>query len=534
MTFPPNYGLNHGLPHRKDVRFPHCNMGLQPRGLSLHFVYQHYHICGKGLPAKHGIMETDRPRARVPVLASMGGADLTQLNHEDDEPGSNWTLSRREFLRLAGMGAVGTALSACVAPAPQAIARPSEKVQLVYRDWRTDWFPPMAQRKLDDFHATHPNIRVYYNLDPESSEFNEKSIADFQAGTAPDVMQSCCSYFPIWVQKGYLLDLRPFVQADLDQATIADWDPAQYQALFTRDGKQYGLPKYHGALALFYNKDLFDQYHVDYPDGSWNQETYFAAMKQLTQDRDKDGKTDLWGSYIDISWDRLQVHVNAWGGRFVDVNDPTKSRMADAPALAAFEWLRARMWDDRVMATPLDVQNKGTSEAFVGGQVAMIEDGSWALKTILSQAKFRIGVAPFPAGPARRATLATTDGFGIYAGTKHPEAAWELLKFLISKEYGRAMAQAQFLQPARASLVDEWVQFIREQYPGQARDVNIAAFAEGQLKGYSVIAETFANQADAQRLVSTAWQQIFTLGQAPVEQIKTVSRQIEEAQQGFR
>ena len=44
-------------------------------------------------------------------------------------------------------------------------------------------------------------------------------------------------------------------------------------------------------------------------------------------------------------------------------------------------------------------------------------------------------MAPFPAGPARKVTLATTDGFGIYADTRYPEAAWELLKFLVSKEY---------------------------------------------------------------------------------------------------
>ena len=147
----------------------------------------------------------------------------------------------------------------------------------------------------------------------------------------------------------------------------------------------------------------------------------------------------------------------------------------------------------------------------------MVEEGSWALKDILSAAKFRIGVAPFPAGPVRRATLATTDGFGIYAGTKNPDAAWELLKFLISKEYGRAMARAHFLQPARASLVDEWVQVIREEFPVQAKEMDIAAFADGHLKGYSVIAETFANQAAANQIASTAWQRIFTLGQASTD-----------------
>lgn len=439
-------------------------------------------------------------------------------------------LTRREFLRAAGLAVAGAALAACNGSSATPTVRAGEKVQLVYRDWRTDWFPPMVQQMLDDFHATHPNIRVYYNLDPENAEFEEKSIADLQAGTAPDVFQGCCSYLPIWAQKGYLLDLRPYVQADLDRATIEDWDPVQYKSFFTRDGRQYALPKYHGALALYYNKDLFDQAHVDYPSDSWNHDDYLAAMKRLTANRKPNG----WGSMIDIAWERLQVHVNSFGGHFVDPNDPTKSQMADPASLQAMEWIRARMWDDKVIATSLDVQNKSTADAFIAGQLAMVEEGSWILKAILTNANFRVGLAAFPAGPARRATLATTDGFGIYAGTKHPDAAWELLKFLISKEYGRAMAKAQFLQPARASLVDEWIQFIRSEFPDQTKDLNIAAFADGQRKGYSVIGEEFANQADALRLAKAAWQKIFTLGQSSVDTMKDVSREIEQAQQGFK
>ncbi|MGE5139672.1 MAG: ABC transporter substrate-binding protein [Rudaea sp.] len=440
--------------------------------------------------------------------------------------------TRREFLRLAGLTAAGTALAACGSPfaAPTA----SGQVELVYRDWRTDWFPPMVQQMLDQFHAAHPNIRVYYNLDPENAVFEDKSLADLQAGTAPDVFQGCCSFLPIWAQKGYLLDLRPYVQADLDRATIDDWDPIQYKSFFTRDGRQYALPKYHGALALFYNKDLFDQARVDYPDDSWTHDDYLAAMKRLTRPPGSDGKPAVWGSMIDISWERIQVHVNAWGGHFVDPADPTRSLMADKPALDALEWIRARMWDDKVMATALDVQNKGTQEAFLAGQVAMVEDGSWALKGILSNARFRVGLALIPKGPARRATLATTDGFAIYASTKHPDASWELMKFLISKDYGRAMAKAQFLQPARSSLVDEWIQFIREQFPEQTRDLNIAAFADGHRRGYSVIGEEFANQADALRLAKAAWQQIFTLGQSPVRLMNDVSREIEQAQKSVK
>ena len=443
-------------------------------------------------------------------------------------------VTRREFLKLAGMTTASAALAAC---SPRTLGDPAAKsanpVQLVYRDWRTDWFAPMAQQMLEEFHAAQPNIRVYYNLDPESNEFEEKSLADLEAGTAADVFQGCCSFLPIWAQKGYLLDLRPYVQADLDRATIEDWDTAQYKSFFTRDGRQYALPKYHGALALYYNKDLFDQASVNYPTDSWTHDDYLAAMRRLSSGHNPGGQPSVWGSMTDIAWERLQVHVNAWGGHFVNPSDPTKSHMAEPSALQALEWLHARMWEDKVMATKLDVQNKGTQEAFIAGQLAMVEEGSWALKNILANANFRVGLAAFPAGLTRRATLATTDGFAIYAGTKHPEAAWELLKFLISKEYGRAMAKAQFLQPARASLVDEWVEFVRAEFPDKAKDLNIAVFADGQRKGYSVIGEQFANQADAQRLANAAWQEIFTLGQSPVEIIKDLSREIEATQQGF-
>jgi multiple sugar transport system substrate-binding protein len=247
-------------------------------------------------------------------------------------------LSRRQFLRLAGMTAAGGALAACRPPQAQPTALGGGKIQLVYQDWRTDWFPPMAQQMLDQFHATHPNIRVFYTLDPPSETFDAKMLADFQAGTAPDVFQGCCTFFPVWAQKDYALDLRPYVQADLDRATIQDWDPVQYRAFFTRDGKQYGLPKYHGALALYYNKDLFDQYKVDYPSESWNHDDYLAAMRRLTHDRDGDGKTDLWGG------------------------------MAEPPAMQALEWIRERMWTDHVMPTFLDAQKMGTRDAFVAGR----------------------------------------------------------------------------------------------------------------------------------------------------------------------
>jgi multiple sugar transport system substrate-binding protein len=182
------------------------------------------------------------------------------------------------------------------------------------------------------------------------------------------------------------------------------------------------------------------------------------------------------------------------------------------------------------MATVLDVEGLETREAFIEQKIAMVEDGSWALRDILEKSEFRVGVAPFPAGPERRVTLATTDGFAIFSGTKHPDAAWEFMKFLIGIEYGQAMATEHLLQPARSSLVPVWVDAIRQAYPDKAKEVDIAAFADGHIKGYSVTSESFANMVGASEIADQVWDQIFTLGKAPVSVIATVCQQIEANQ----
>jgi hypothetical protein len=103
-----------------------------------------------------------------------------------------------------------------------------------------------------------------------------------------------------------------------------------------------------------------------------------------------------------------------------------------------------------------------------------------ALKNVLANAPFRVGIAPFPAGPEGRVTLATTDAYGIWEGTEHPDEAWALMKFLLDDDYVLAQAEAQFLQPARASLVPAWADIIRAEYPEETQDLDIEAFADGQ------------------------------------------------------
>ncbi len=108
--------------------------------------------------------------------------------------GSRAISVRRGLLLLATLTAATVLFGACGGGSNDA-GENGEQVQLVYQDWRSEWFPPMAQAMLDEFHATHPNIHVFYSPDPEHVE--ETMLAEMQAGTAADVFQGCCTFFPI-------------------------------------------------------------------------------------------------------------------------------------------------------------------------------------------------------------------------------------------------------------------------------------------------------------------------------------------------
>ena len=71
----------------------------------------------------------------------------------------------------------------------------------------------MAEELLDEFHSENPNIRVFYTPDPDNLE--QSMLELMQAGTAPDVFQGCCTFFPTWAQQGYTLDLAPLIARDI-------------------------------------------------------------------------------------------------------------------------------------------------------------------------------------------------------------------------------------------------------------------------------------------------------------------------------
>ncbi len=307
--------------------------------------------------------------ARATVVDSVGPASPA-AESERNTTG----VTRRRFLRAMGSVAGGVTLAGCGTASAMGTLG-TRAVQLVYQDERGESYLSMARRMLEQFHASHPGVRVYFAQDAENA--TGRMLADFQSGTAPDVLVGSFESLPLWAQSGYLLDLRPFVEADLDRAVVAEWDPAHYDAFLAETGARFAVPKCRGSLVLYYNKGLFDQCGVEHPSVAWTHDDYLEAMRGLARPLDSSGKLGFWGSMVEVSWGYLQVHVNGWGGHFVDPHDPKRSLMAEPETLDALRWLRERMWGDRTMASLLDVQSARPCQAFIEGQLAMVEAGSW-------------------------------------------------------------------------------------------------------------------------------------------------------------
>ena len=73
----------------------------------------------------------------------------------------------------------------------------------------------------------------------------------------------------IWASYGWIEDLTPFIDGMTDEEKAA-WDMEDIFALqmdaLKYDGKQYAIPFYGEASFLMFNKELFDQAGVAYPD----------------------------------------------------------------------------------------------------------------------------------------------------------------------------------------------------------------------------------------------------------------------------
>lgn len=142
---------------------------------------------------------------------------------------------------------------------------------------------------VDDFNANQDRIYVKLRMEPWSG-FNEKMIAMLTSGTAPEVWFTDGVNILEWAANNALEDLTPFITRDIDLK-----DYMGFEGLRDLEGRYWGVPYGIQTAAVLYNKRLFDEANVPYPDEDFDWEKLVEIGQKLTRDIDGDGKPDIYG-----------------------------------------------------------------------------------------------------------------------------------------------------------------------------------------------------------------------------------------------
>ena len=224
------------------------------------------------------------------------------------------------------------------------------------------------------------------------------------------------------------------------------------------DGKLYGVPKDKDTIALLYNKELFDQAEVEYPNEEWTWDDLENASAQVNE------KTGKYG-YMAYSHDQIGywnfVYQN--GGAILN-EDGTEAMYTDPATADAIEYY-VNIQNNDWCPTQVQFANTGASELFFSGEGAMYYAGNWDLVNLCNtytemNGKWDVAVLPKCPDPAKgdgRAVISNSVSYATAAQGKNKELAMDFLEFLGSEEGQRIQEESGVAIPAYNGLEETWV-----------------------------------------------------------------------------
>jgi len=356
------------------------------------------------------------------------------------------------FLACAGLLALCGALLAPASHAATQAAAAAPNGQVV---WALPADPnaiKASQKQADLFHQMHPAITVKILQIPNNQNYDIKVQTLIAGGAAPDLFGSGDVILPTLFQKGYARDLSPYITRD--RYDLSDFFQQEFRA-FRYKGDVYALTDNWDTQILYYNKDLFRKAGMAFPSASWTWQDFRAAAIKLTHGS---GPSKQFGAVFTSWFAPVYDLIWSYGGDIFSADG--KSTLLNQPAAEnAIQWLADLYNKDKVSPTPAMLGSNGPDLRFMGGRVAMMIDGGrwWASEFVGPPGitKFDWAAAPIPKGPAGRANFFHIGCYLIARSAKNPDAAWEFLKFLLSKQ-GIAIAAAdQQGIPSRLSLAND-------------------------------------------------------------------------------
>jgi ABC-type glycerol-3-phosphate transport system substrate-binding protein len=226
-----------------------------------------------------------------------------------------------------------------------------------------------------------------------------------------------------------------------------DFDDAILDGLKS-DGKQVALPYDTGPTIIFYNRDAFADAGVPEPEPGWSVADFEAAAAKLSTD----GKH---GVAIEPNEGSLPW-VRTFNGA-----QPVEDGALDLTApkfVQGYQDVIDMVQEDKVAPEPAGDPYAFKQNQFMSGKAAMMADGPWAVITVREQVKFKLGVAPMPAGPDGSQTFTAGSGFGISQSCENKDAAFQAIASMTGQESLSGLAAAGRAYPARPAAQDAWYQ----------------------------------------------------------------------------
>jgi multiple sugar transport system substrate-binding protein len=376
----------------------------------------------------------------------------------------------------------------------------------------------ILQKAVDEFKKVHPGVEVRMER-AVFGEYISKILTQFSAGMAPDVMCVNAEQMPAFATRGVFLDLKPFVDKD-PSIRLKDFYPEAIDH-YTYQGTLTALPRDIAPIAVvYYNVDKFKKAGLSLPQDDWTTEQFLQTAKKLTK-KDAAGKITQFG-FVD-DWPIWDVWVYAFGGRLADSEKrPTRCLLDSAEAAAGVQFRGDLIYKHKVLPSPSAMTamgGLGNSDLFMNGTAAMYFNGIWSTPKLREIKDFKWDAVMFPRGPGKkRAIPLSAAGYSVVKGTKNPELAYELVKFLAGETGQRFMAATGLTQPALRTLAKSPV--FLDGLPPKSKGFLVDAVKHGHFQPMD------PNVAEWYQMVGSALDRVWTGDETAVTALSKVTQTI--------
>ena len=280
--------------------------------------------------------------------------------------------------------------------------------------------------------------------EPIPGDFNQYITNALSAGTAPDLF-----YIDIYWANGVINTgaIDP-VGSLLPEGYSQDFIETIRDAYLVED-ELYGLPKDFNNLVIQYNKDIFDEAGVNYPDEDDTWETFQEKLATIQSSLD-----DTYGICVVPDFARLGAFAFATGWR--PFNDEGRS-VLDDDFRRAFEFYTGLV-ENGAGVTQDAVGSPGwTGGCFATDQVAVAMEGLWIAGFLNDSApNLEYGTTFLPKDPVtdERGNYIFTNAWALNGATEDKEAAIKVMEALLSSEAQEINLSAGTSLPSRSALQD--------------------------------------------------------------------------------